>query len=145
VQEYIAELQQERSQRTGIKADRVLEELAVVGFARIDDFAKVEQATHTEVVGVDEKGNPITSTNTYKTVNVFETDSVDGGKIPAIASIKQTKDGIELKTHDKIKALELIGRHLGMWNDKLDLSTKGESLNEKRPVVTLPDGTQIEI
>ena len=25
--------------------------------------------------------------------------------------------------NDKEKALELLGRHLGMWNDKLDIKT----------------------
>ena len=144
-QECIQQLKEARSKRTEITADRVLQELAIVGLARIDDFAKVERTTHTEVLGTDNEGKPIISTHSYKTVNVFETDYVDANKIPAIASIKQTKEGIELKTHDKIKALELIGRHLGMWNDKLDLSTKGESLNEKRPATKLPDGTFLEI
>ena len=145
VQQYIQQLKAARSQRTEITADRVLQELAIVGLARIDDFAKVEQKTVTEIVGLDEEGKEITNTRNYKEVNVFDTDSVDANKIPAVASIKQTKDGIELKTHDKIKALELIGRHLGMWNDKLDLSTKGESLNDKRPSAKLPDGTILEI
>lgn len=145
VQDYIRELQEARSKRTEITADRVLRELAVVGLARIDDFVKVEEQTVTETLGMDEEGEPITVTRTFKTVNVFETDNVDAGKIPAIASIKQSRDGIELKTHDKIKALELIGRHLGMWNDKMDLTTKGESLNDKRPATMLPDGTYLEI
>ena len=32
------------------------------------------------------------------------------------------KSGIELKLCDKEKALELLGRHLGMWNDKVDIN-----------------------
>ncbi len=43
------------------------------------------------------------------------------------------------------KATELIGKHLGMFVNKIDLTTKGDSLNEKKPTVTLPDGTTIEI
>lgn len=43
------------------------------------------------------------------------------------------------------KATELIGKHLGMFVNKIDMTTKGESLNDKKPTVTLPDGTQIEI
>src|SRR6476646_1901183 len=43
------------------------------------------------------------------------------------------------------KATELIGKHLGMFVNKIDMTTNGESLNDKKPTVTLPDGTQIEI
>ncbi len=35
------------------------------------------------------------------------------------AGFKQTKDGMEIKLHPKDKALELLGRHLAMWNDKI--------------------------
>ena len=30
----------------------------------------------------------------------------------------------EIKFNDKIKALELLGKHLGMWKDKLDVDIK---------------------
>jgi phage terminase small subunit len=126
VQAYIKELMDKRSARTEVKADRVLEELASVGFARIDDFLKVEEQTHTEVLGLDDEGKPITNTWTAKTVDIFETEKVDKKKLRAVASIKQTKEGIELKLHDKIKSLELIGRHLGMWSEKPD---EGVNLN----------------
>ena len=37
-----------------------------------------------------------------------------------------------MKLNDKEKALELLGRHLGMWNDKLDIKTPAidESIKE---------------
>ena len=38
------------------------------------------------------------------------------------AGVKRTKEGIEVKTHDKKAVLELIGRHLGMFKDKVELS-----------------------
>lgn len=40
------------------------------------------------------------------------------------AGIKQTKDGLEVKMHSKERALELYGRHLGMFKDKLDVTGK---------------------
>lgn len=43
------------------------------------------------------------------------------------------------------KATELIGKHLGMFVNKVDLTSKGESITEKRPVTILPDGTTLEI
>ena len=38
------------------------------------------------------------------------------------AGAKQTKDGIDVKLHDKSKHLELLMRHLGLLNDKLEVS-----------------------
>lgn len=43
------------------------------------------------------------------------------------------------------KATELIGKHLGMFVNKIDLTTKGEPLNDKKPIITLPDGKTLEI
>jgi len=41
--------------------------------------------------------------------------------LAVLAGIKQGENGIEIKMHDKIKALEALGRHLGLFNDKLQL------------------------
>ena len=53
-------------------------------------------------------------------------------QVRAIAGIKEGANGIEIKLNDKEKALELLGRHLGMWNDKLDIKTPAidESMKE---------------
>ena len=41
--------------------------------------------------------------------------------------MKQTKEGLEVKLHPKDKALELVGRHLGMWKDKLAVGGDGDA------------------
>lgn len=51
-------------------------------------------------------------------------------QIKAIAGIKEGKFGIELKLNDKEKALELLGRHLGMFKDKLEVSGLDEEKNK---------------
>ena len=35
-----------------------------------------------------------------------------------IASIKQGANGIEVKTHDKVRALEMLGKMLGMFDSR---------------------------
>lgn len=40
------------------------------------------------------------------------------------AGVKVTKDGIEVKMHSKDKMIELLGRHLGMFKDKLEVENK---------------------
>ena len=37
-----------------------------------------------------------------------------------ISGIKEGKFGTEVSSYDKVKALELIGRHLGMFSEKKD-------------------------
>lgn len=38
------------------------------------------------------------------------------------AGVKITKDGIEVKMHSKDKMIELLGKHLGMFKDKVEVS-----------------------
>lgn len=41
------------------------------------------------------------------------------------------------------KALELIGKHTGMWPNKLDLTTKGEKVNMPISTCKLPNGDEV--
>lgn len=100
IQKYIADRMQERQKRTEITQDRVLEELAAIAFARATDYAEV-------------KG---------ECVRIKDTDRLTDQQLKAIAGIKEGKFGIELKLNDKEKALELLGRHLGMFKDKVEVS-----------------------
>ena len=100
VAEYIAERMQARQERTEITQDRVLEELAAIAFARATDYAEVK----------DDQ------------VFIKDTTGLSENQIKAIAGIKQGKFGIEVKLNDKEKALELLGRHLGMFKDRVEVS-----------------------
>lgn len=37
------------------------------------------------------------------------------------AGVERTKEGLKVKMHPKVQAIELVGRHLSMWNDKVKL------------------------
>lgn len=39
----------------------------------------------------------------------------------AFAGLKVTKEGVEVKTHDPMKAIELLGRHKGMFTDNVNV------------------------
>lgn len=99
IQNRIAELKAERSKRTEITQDRVVKELAAMAFAKATDYACV-------VDGI---------------VIIKPTSMLTPVQQAAIVGIKQTQAGIEIKL-DKSRALEMLGRHLGMFNDKLELS-----------------------
>lgn len=46
----------------------------------------------------------------------------------AYQGVKEGKFGVELLTADRMKALDNIARHLGMFNDKLQMEQMGEQL-----------------
>lgn len=127
IQERIATLMSERSNRTQITADKVLTELWSIANEDIKNFLKFGYDQDTKSIRVEVK----------------DSDTVDTKNV---AEVSLGKDGqFKFKLYCRDAALVNVGRHLGMFNDKLDLTTKGESLNDKKPTVTLPDGTTIEI
>lgn len=107
VAEYIAERMEERQKRTEITQDMVLQELAAIAFARATDYVSVRDGM----------------------VQVKDTDQLSDLQIAAITGIKETQNGIEVKLGSKEKTLELLGRHLGMWNDKINVEGQVETKN----------------
>lgn len=94
----------ERSRRTGISQDRVLQELARIAFVQIPDVIDVETARVNESASPDDLA-------VIQGIKVKESWGEKGSSIER-----------EIKIADKGKALEMLGRHLGMFNDKLDVN-----------------------
>lgn len=101
VAKYISDRMKERQERTEVTQDRVVQELAASAFAKATDYVEIRGGR----------------------VVIKDTSQLEDNQIRAIAGIKEGANGIEIKLNDKEKALELLGRHLGMWNDKLDIKT----------------------
>ena len=112
IQAEILRRQKDLQRRTAISQDRVIKELARVAFADVADYVQVE----TRIINRGDIEVPL-ELAVHK-----ETAELSADQRAAIASIKQGANGVEIKLHDKIKALELLGRHIGMFNDKLSLS-----------------------
>lgn len=91
----------ERSKRTGVNAERVVQELAKIAFVNAAEVIDPKTAT------VKEDALP------------EDTAAIQSVKVKTFG-----EDGLEreIKMADKIKALELLGKHLGMFKDKLELS-----------------------
>lgn len=122
IDSYLKQKMKEREKRTEVTQDKVLKELAKIGFANAADYAKVVEKEYIEKI-TDDNGNVIgQETKTYKAVEIEPTDRLDTDKQAAIAGIKEGRNGIEVKLNDKVKALELIGRHLGMFTEKVEHS-----------------------
>ena len=76
----------------------VVEELAAIGFARATNFLCVSEGELT----------------------IRPTDTLSKADQAAIASVERTSNGIKLKFYDKMKALELLGKYLGMFEGKTE-------------------------
>ena len=104
VASYIAERMEERQKRTEVTQDREVQELAAIAFAKATDYVTIK------------------SNGPAAVVMIKSTEDLSDEQVRAIAGIKEGANGIEVKLNDKQKALELLGRHLGMWNDRLDIN-----------------------
>ena len=125
VKDYIDKRIKDRLERIEVTQDDVIQELAAIAFANGSDYAKVVtkpvmiQTSEGDYVPVlDSEVNQMYC----QAVEITETDKLSRRQIKAISGIKQGKNGIELTTYDKVKALELLGRHLGMFKDKVEVS-----------------------
>ena len=91
-----------RNERTEISQDRILEELAHIAFGNLGDVVEWGPA------GVKLKDSKLLTPEQLATIcEVSETVTVGGGSM-------------RIKRHDKMKALELLGRHLGLFDKKDD-------------------------
>lgn len=118
----IEKAMRDREHRTEITQDKVLAELAKVAFSNGTDFAKVVTQKKKESVWDYKTQGYVERDTVEQSVELFDTDKLSPEKKAAIAGIKEGKHGIEVISCDKVKALELIGKHLGMFKDKVEVS-----------------------
>lgn len=106
VQQYVQELQKELSEKTGITAERILQELSDIGFNNMKDFVNGNNSI-LELKYLDKRKTSAVSKvkTTVTTRTVFE-----NGKPSAV-----TETTTELAMHNKITALELMGKHIGLF------------------------------
>jgi phage terminase small subunit len=97
----------ERSRRTGISADRVLRELAKIAFINPKKAFDFNSATVRKEIDDDDAA-------AIQAVRVKKIPTQEGGLVER-----------EVKAYDKIRALELIGKHLGIFSDKLNIHAEG--------------------
>ena len=93
----------ERSKRTGINQDRVIRELARLAFVNANNVIDMEEATLKD--GATEDDTAAIASVKVKTIPTKEGEGIER----------------EIKLTDKLKALQLLGKHLGMFKDKLEI------------------------
>lgn len=122
----------ERAAKTEITAERVLRELAKIGFANMDDFMKL---TPDGSAVLDFSRLTAEQAAAISEITVEEFRDGNGDDARPVRRVK-------FKLHDKRAALVDIGRHLGMFNDKLTL--KGDAENPLTILVQQLQGSAIK-
>jgi len=95
------------AKRAEVRAERVLVELKSLAHANLLDYA--------------EWGNC--------GVRLKESTALTRAKAAGLVEVRQTKDGVVIKLANKVQALELLGKHIGLWDGRG--SKDGESQSEE--------------
>jgi phage terminase small subunit len=124
IQERLEQLQKKREKRTEVTQDMVVKELSLVAFGRIADVTRVREDGLIELDFTDATEDQKALIVGVDTKTRYISQGEDGEPIKEVEC--------KIKAADKMKALELLGRHLGMFIDKSQVTVD----------VTLPQQTE---
>ncbi len=116
IQQRIAELKAERNERTRVTQDRVVRELALIGFSDLQNYITINDDTGAIIAKGFEEMPPEES----RALKAIKEDR----------AIKETADGqgvvvydkVSFTMHDKIRALEILAKHLGMLVERHEVT-----------------------
>ena len=117
VMQRIAQLRDRAAKRLEVSAERVLRELASIAFSDISRLVHWDSAGEQTLVASDE---------------LLEEDKA------AIKDIATDKSRTRVRLHDKVAALEKLAKHLGLFTEKVDITSGGQSF------ATLSDEQRVE-
>lgn len=100
LRELIEKKQAELSRRTGVSAERIIRELSKIAFSDISDIVDLKTGVPLE-----------------------DAQRMDTAALAGIR-VRRTSQGDEYETRmcDKVRALELIGKHIGMFTENVQIN-----------------------
>ena len=108
----------ERSKRTGISQDRVIMELARLAFVNPLNVINADDGSVRRDASEDDLA------------------CIQSVKVKTMDGEKGSSEEREVKLNDKIKALELLGKHLGMFKDRIELSSLNEEKSKLNDIIS---------
>lgn len=115
VEARIKELMAVRESKTETKSLNVISELEKIAKAKMIDVFKIDAGGFLTIKHLDDIPEDCRSA-----IESIETVSLGGDKGVAM----------KIKFHSKIKALELLGRHFGLFNDRLEIGVKPKTIED---------------
>lgn len=120
IQDAIRKQADKRLNKVEIGVEDVLNELKSIAFADRTKISSLQQ--------YEEYNEETGETRTRRNLYFATTDDLDDDTKKVIASYKYTQSGISVETYDKMKALELLGKYLGIFKENVDVNV---STNQK--------------
>lgn len=111
VQKYVAARQAKLQEKHDITLDRVIREFALIGFANMADYIESDNEDRPRFIGISKIGRDKTGVITELTLDVRKEFEGRGEDREQVATVER----IKFKLADKVKALDALGRHLGMF------------------------------
>lgn len=113
----IASRQLAAAEKADVSAEQVLRALAAIAFADLTDVASWGEDGELSMVGSSEL-SPAAAAALREIRSTTSTVTFgDGGERSTVYKA--------VKQHDKLRALELLGKHLGMFSEKFEVSHTG--------------------
>lgn len=126
IQKYVKELQKELEKKAIVTAEEIIKELKAIAFVDRTEISKM----------ITEQKELDNTTLTYKKVDFADTNKLSSETKKVISGYKQTQSGYAVETYDKIKALELLGKYIGLFNDKQDITINNNIDNPYKELST---------
>lgn len=98
----VSELLGAKATKNEVTVERMAQRLGHISIARLTQFVHVR------------KGKVV----------IDDTDGLPEEIVDAIAGLRSTKDGVEVKFHDPLMAINLLGKHRGMFKENINLSVE---------------------
>lgn len=108
----LEELTNELTERSMVTLEKVLADYVAIAASDIKDFLRFR--TEKVVVGEDDEGNPISDYR--QVIEMKPSEEVNGALIQEVSI--SAKGVFSFRLHDKMKALEVLAKHVGLLSDK---------------------------
>lgn len=120
--------------RTGVTVDRVKLELARIAFGTLDQVGDWGTSMHCPTHGNGARCDCINATPGRAFFQLKDRNVLEPDQLAMLSSVKVKRkwepnaegdfvevEELEVKIYDKLKALELLGKHLGMFEQKITM------------------------
>lgn len=135
VAEAVAEKQRKLAEKTGVTVERIVAELAKIGFSDIRKAVKWNGHLIREEDNPDGGDVLVIKETRNNLVSLVDSEELDDDTAAAISEVSQNATGgVKVKLHDKRAALVDLGKHLGMFVEKHEVSGPGGKPIEMKDV-----------
>lgn len=110
IKEQILKLKQNRLNKAMLEPDDIFQKYMDIAFSDITDYIKFGQK---KIKIKDDEGKEKTIKRNY--VDFNSSNEIDG---TIISEVSQGKDGVKIKLHDKMKALDWLAEHMDMATEE---------------------------